>query len=328
VANGLRVARRLVSALSVALKAGSLVVVVLLLAHGALAAKGIAFRPLDAVARTLSLGTRGLFAWPAVNSGVAALVWLGIAAVVAGLTRRTTRARPHRPASPASTGKPATPRASRVLFIAVGVLTVLETAALASSYFLYSSHYVTTDNAQVDGDKIDINAPVSGAVSDWAIRSGSVVEPNQVVGRIRMLGSGGEPERPVKVPGVSTGTVAADDVVDGSYVTAGTELATAYDLAKIYVMARVEDYDIASVRPGALVDVHADAFPNAPVTGVVEVVQNSAAGIFTIYPAAGIADPSQPQRVDQYIPVKIELLSTGGARLVPGMDVTVHIHKS
>lgn len=321
----MRVARRLVSALSMALRAGSLVAVVLLLAHGALAAEGVAFRPLDAVARTLSLGTLGLFAWPAVNSGVAALVWLGIAAVVALLTSRTTRARPHRRASP---GKPAMPRASRVLFITVGVLSVLETAAFAGSYFLYSSHYVTTDNAQVDGDKIDIDAPVSGAVSDWAIQSGSVVEPNQVVGRIRMLGSGAQPERPVKVPGASTGTVAVDDVVDGSYVTAGTELATAYDLAKIYVTARVEDYDIASVRPGALVDVRADAFPNAPITGVVAVVQNSAAGNFSIYPPAGIADPSQPQRVDQYIPVKIELLSTGGARLAPGMDVTVHIHKS
>ncbi|MBO0848484.1 MAG: efflux RND transporter periplasmic adaptor subunit [Pseudonocardia sp.] len=321
----MRVARGLFSALSVALKAGSLVVVVLLLVHGALAAKGIAVRPLDAVARTLSLGTPGLFAWPAVNSGVAALAWLGIAAVFAVLTRQRTRARPHRRASP---GKPTTSRVSRVLFITVGVLSVLETAGFASSYFLYSSHYVTTDNAQVDGDKIDINAPVSGAVSDWAIQPGSVVEPNQIVGRIRMLGSGAQPERTVKVPGANTGTVAVDDVVDGSYVTAGSELATAYDLAKIYVIARVEDYDIASVRPGALVDVHVDAFPNAPVTGIVEVVQNSTAGNFTIYPPAGTADPSQPQRVDQYIPVKIKLLSTGDARLVPGMDVTAHIHKS
>lgn len=232
------------------------------------------------------------------------------------------------PTQPAEPGKKTRKRPSKTTLIVTIVLVLLLAVGLGGAYFEYSRQFVSTDNAQVDGDKIDIDAPVSGAVSDWAIQAGSVVEPNQVVGRIRMLGSGAQPERPVKVPGASTGTVAVDDVVDGSYVTAGTELATAYDLAKIYVTARVEDYDIASVRPGALVDVRADAFPNAPVTGVVQVVQNSAAGNFNIYPPAGIADPSQPQRVDQYIPVKIELLSTGGARLVPGMDVTVHIHKS
>lgn len=214
-----------------------------------------------------------------------------------------------------------------MLFILVAALTVVETASVAGTYFLYSRHYVTTDNAQVDGDKIEINAPVSGAVDDWAGQPGAVVQPNQVVGRIRTLGSGAQPERVVKVPGQSTGTVAVDEAVDGSYVTKGAELAAAYDLSKIYVTARVEDYDIGAVQPGAMVDVHADAFPDTPITGVVQVVQNSTAGNFTIYPAPGIADPSQPQRVDQYVPVKIALLTTGGARLVPGMDVTVHIRK-
>lgn len=214
-----------------------------------------------------------------------------------------------------------------MLFILVAALTVVETASFAGTYLLYSRHYVTTDNAQVDGDKIEINAPVSGAVDDWAGQPGAVVQPNQVVGRIQMLGSGAQPERVVKVPGQSTGTVAVDEVVDGSYVTKGAELAAAYDLSKIYVTARVEDYDIGAVRPGAMVDIHADAFPDTPITGVVQVVQNSTAGNFTIYPAPGIADPSQPQRVDQYVPVKIALLTTGGARLVPGMDVTVHIRK-
>jgi multidrug resistance efflux pump len=130
----------------------------------------------------------------------------------------------------------------------------------------------------------------------------------------------------VRAPG--KGTVAVNDVVNGSFVVAGTELATAYDLSRIYVTARVDENDIAWVHPGAPVEIDVDAFPHATVTGLVEVVQLSAAGNFTIYPPAGTVDPTNPHTVDQYIPVKIELTYTDGARVTPGMSVTVYIHKT
>jgi multidrug resistance efflux pump len=75
------------------------------------------------------------------------------------------------------------------------------------------------------------------------------------------------------------------------------------------------------------VDISVDASPGAAVTGVVHEIQNSAAGPFTIFPSPD-TDPSNPQKVDQYVPVKIKFTNTGGALLAPGMNVTVHIHKS
>jgi multidrug resistance efflux pump len=217
------------------------------------------------------------------------------------------------------------PTASKVIFFTVSVLTVAETAGFAGTYLLYSRHYVYTDNATVDGDRIDINAPTTGAVVDWSLNQGSTVRPNQVVGRIRRVGGGGQPERTIRSPG--RGTVAVTSVVDGVYVTEGTELATAYDFSKIYVTARIDADDLGEVHPGALADVAVDAFPHTPVRGIVETVQGSTAGNFTIYPPVGTANPSQPQRVDQYVPVRIAFLETGGKRLVPGMNVSVHIRR-
>jgi hypothetical protein len=51
------------------------------------------------------------------------------------------------------------------------------------------------------------------------------------------------------------------NVVVGMYVTGGTQLAIAYDLAKIYVTARVDETDIKEVHVGQLVDISVDAYP-------------------------------------------------------------------
>jgi multidrug resistance efflux pump len=217
------------------------------------------------------------------------------------------------------------PRASRVLLSVVAVLSLLELAGFASSYLLYSRHYVSTDNAQVDGDLTRINAPNTGTVTQWSVGQGDPVRRNQVVGRIQAGGSGAQPGRPVRAPG--DGIIAVDDAVQGAYVSAGTELAIAVAPGSIYVTARVEDTEIAGVRPGAAVDIGVDAYPDIPVTGVVSFTQAASAGSFSDLPPPGTADPSNPQRVDQYVPVRIALTSTGGVVLRPGMNVTVHIHK-
>ncbi|WP_211241276.1 HlyD family secretion protein [Pseudonocardia spinosispora] len=189
------------------------------------------------------------------------------------------------------------------------------------AYFLYSSKFVTTDNAQVDGDKIDFNAPATGTLTNWTISQGSSVETNQIVGRIRINSNG--VQQTIKSPG--NGTVAVNNVVNGQYVNAGTELATAYDMSKIYVTARVDETDVEDVHPGALVDISVDAFSGTPVTGIVQEVQGSAAGVFSLFPESNSS--GNFQKVTQVIPVKIALVNTNGVQLAPGMNVTVHIHK-
>jgi len=215
-------------------------------------------------------------------------------------------------------------RPLKIAFIVILTVSLLEAIAFAGTYLLVSRHYVTTDNAQVDGDQIKINAPVTGIVTDWSITGGSVVRENQIVGRVQSTGGGAQATRPVRAPG--DGTVAVNTVDNGEYVAAGTALATAYDPSTIHVTARVDETDIAAVRIGQPVDISVDAYPNTPVLGTVTQIQAAAAGKFTIYPSPD-SDPSNPQKIDQYIPVKIAITDNGGAQLLPGMNVTVKIHR-
>jgi multidrug resistance efflux pump len=229
-----------------------------------------------------------------------------------------------RPAVVSYPGRKKLERRLKIALAIVALVSLVEALTFSGTYLLHSRYYVTTDNAQVDGDKVEINAPVTGILTDWSISQGSAVEQNQVVGRVQGVGSGARPKRPIRSP--SRGTIAVNNVVDGQYVTAGTTLATAYDPATIYVTARVKETEIAEVSTGQRVDITVDAFPDASIVGQVTQIQQATAGEFTIFPDAD-TDPTNPQKVDQYVPVKIALLSTSGVALAPGMNVLANIHK-
>lgn len=233
-------------------------------------------------------------------------------------------AQPSTPIPRRPSGRKRFTRTTRIGLTVIAIVTLLEAGAFAGNYFVNTSHYVSTDNAQVDGDKVDINAPITGTLTRWTVSQGSLVTQHQIVGRIQLQGSGAQPQRAIMSPG--HGTIAVNHAVDGQYVTAGTELATAYDLNSIYVTARVDETDIRDVHVGQQVDISVDAFPDVPFTGLVENVQSSSAGVFSFFPGPD-TDPTNPQKVTQYIPVKCEFTNTGGVALAPGMNVTVHIHK-
>jgi multidrug resistance efflux pump len=214
-------------------------------------------------------------------------------------------------------------RGTRIALIVILVIAVVAGGGVTAWYFIDAQNYVTTDNAQVDGDKISVNAPTSGTVIDWRATQGSQLEQDHVVGRIRIQGAFVQPEMPVRSPG--NGTVAVNNAVEGTYVTAGTELAVAYDFSKIFVTARVDETDIDVVRPGQVVDIDVDAFPGHTFRGSVREVQSGAAGVFSVFPESNTS--GNFQKVTQVIPVKIDIDNPEGLGIVPGMNVTVHIHK-
>ena len=237
----------------------------------------------------------------------------------------TTNAAANTAASDAAEPKPKRKmsKGTRIALIVILAIAVLAGGGITTWYFIDAQNYVTTDNAQIDGDRISVNAPTSGTVIDWRATEGSQLQQDHVVGRIRIQGAFVQPEMAVRSPG--NGTVAVNNAVEGTYVTAGTELAVAYDFSKIYVTARVEETDIDEVRPGQLVDISVDAFPGTEFRGSVREVQGGAAGVFALFPESNTS--GNFQKVTQVIPVKIDIDNPEGLGLVPGMNVVAHIHK-
>jgi multidrug resistance efflux pump len=225
------------------------------------------------------------------------------------------------PAEP--TSKRPMKRSTRRALIVIGIVASVMAITMVVVYVVEGRKYVTTENAQIDGDKISVNAPASGTLTNWTATQGSELTQDQVVGRIRIQGAFVQPQQAIRAPG--NGTVVVDDGIEGTFVTAGTSLAVAYDLSHIYVTARVDETDIDSVHPGQTVDVDVDAFPGAGLTGTVTEVQGGAAGEFSAFPQTNTA--GNYQKVTQVIPVKIALDDAKSLALVPGMNVSVKIHK-
>ncbi|HEV7450492.1 MAG TPA: efflux RND transporter periplasmic adaptor subunit [Pseudonocardiaceae bacterium] len=212
---------------------------------------------------------------------------------------------------------------TRIALAVILVLALVVGGVFATSYFLNTRNFVSTDNAQVDGNKIPINAPTSGTLVDWSATQGAVLRKDQRVGRVEIRGGFVQPKMSIRAP--ADGTVAVDNGVRGGFVAAGAQLAIAYDLDKVFITARVDETDIKAVRPGQQVDMTVDAFPDTPLSGYVHEIQGGASGQFSAFPEANTS--GNFQKVAQVIPVKVALEDRRGLALVPGMNVTVHIHK-
>jgi multidrug resistance efflux pump len=237
-----------------------------------------------------------------------------------GSTATATTAAPPAPEKPA---RRKMKRSTRIALLVVLVVAVLIAAGITATYFINSRNYVTTDNAQIDGDKISINAPTSGTLIDWRATQGTEVHKDEVVGRIKIQGGFVQPQQSIRAPGDAT--VVVDNGVEGAFVPAGTQLAVAYNYSRIFVTARVDETDIDSVRPGQQVDISVDAYPDATITGTVSEIQGGAAGVFSLFPQANTS--GNFQKVTQVIPVKINIDDPKGLDLVPGMNVTVKIRR-
>jgi multidrug resistance efflux pump len=214
-------------------------------------------------------------------------------------------------------------RSTKIGLAIIVILALLAAAAFTINYFVNSSKFVSTDNAQVDGTQIPIVAPAAGTLVGWRGTTGAVLQRDQLVGRVQVQGAYVQPQLPIRAP--AAGTVANSDTTEGAYVTAGAQLAIAYDPDNVYVTARVDETDVGDVEVNQPVDFTVDAYPGRTFHGTVQEIQGGAAAVFSPFPQSNSG--GNFQKVTQVIPVRIGIDDMQGLDLIPGMNVTVEIRK-
>jgi multidrug resistance efflux pump len=215
-------------------------------------------------------------------------------------------------------------RRTKIALSVIIVIALVATGGLVGSWALNNSLYVSTDNAQVDGVQLLVNAPTSGTLVNWSVDMGSTLTAGQEVGRIAVQAGYMQPQVTVRAP--ASGIVAVNNGVNGAFVTAGSQLAIAYDPSAVFVTARIDETKINDVHVGQVVDIAVDAFSGTPLTGRVVEIKTGAAGVFSLFGQSNTT--GNFQKVTQVIPVKIAIDDRSGLALVPGMNVTAKIHRS
>ncbi len=210
-----------------------------------------------------------------------------------------------------------------MILINVILLVILVGGGFAGYYYFNQSiNYLSTDNAQISGQQVSIAAPATGKLVKWEALTGKTFSKDETIGNIEMTSEQGKVNLDIKAP--AAGTVVQSNAVKNTMVAAGSPLALSYDLDHLWVTANIEETDLNDVQVGQDVDIYVDAFPNVTLKGKVEEIGLATAGTFSLLPKNNTS--GNYTKETQVIPVKISL-DHYGERLVPGMNVTVRIHK-
>jgi multidrug resistance efflux pump len=213
----------------------------------------------------------------------------------------------------------------RLVLMNIIILLVLVGGGFGSyAYYNKTVNYLTTDNAQIAGQQVTIAATANGKLTDWKGTVGSHFSKNATAGTIETTGADGKPVN-VNVTLPTAGTVVQNNAVQDSFVAAGTPLAQAYDLNHLWVTANIEETSIDEVAVGQDVDIYVDAFPNSTLKGKVQQIGLATTGTFSLLPSSNTT--GNYTKVTQVIPVKVSIDDNKGLAIVPGMNVTVRVHK-
>ena len=79
----------------------------------------------------------------------------------------TVEQAPTEPEPPAAVPRRGLSRKTRIRLLVILVLAILAAVFFLGRYLLDSANYVSTDNAQVDGNQISVIAPATGTLINW-----------------------------------------------------------------------------------------------------------------------------------------------------------------
>ena len=189
-------------------------------------------------------------------------------------------------------------------------------------YWYESTYFVSTDNASVTGDLVQVGSLNAGRIvatrvdvgADgprrarrspwWRCRRRSA---GTAQGAGPRMGVTGNADTLVSVYAPLTGIVAARTGYVGGTVAAGQPIYALVDPTQVWVRANIEESSAWRVAVGQPVEVHVDAL-NRDFSGRVDAITPASAATFSLLPSSNAS--GNFTKVTQYVPVKI----VGGRR--------------
>ncbi|MCE4955942.1 HlyD family efflux transporter periplasmic adaptor subunit [Macrococcoides caseolyticum] len=214
----------------------------------------------------------------------------------------------------------------KLVLINILTLIILVAGGFAAFHFYNeATNYVTTDNAKIEGDQLVIASPVAGKLTALNKSVGDALSKNDKIGTVAGMGPDGEPMK-TEITMPQDGTIVKTQATENGFVGAGTPIAYAYDLNQLYVTANIKETQIDGIKVDQEVDVYVDGYKDTDLTGEVKQIGLATASSFSMLPSSN--GNANYTKVTQVVPVKIELDKDKSLDIIPGMNVTVRIHKN
>lgn len=217
----------------------------------------------------------------------------------------------------------------KIIAINFATVVILGGVGFGGFYFYdQTTNYIKTDYAKVTGEKTAIVSPSAGVLTSWDVKTGEQLKKGDVLGTVTVpMPSAENPngKKEIEIVSPTDGKVVSASGVENSLVGQGSPLAYSYNFNDLYVTSNIKETLIDEVEVGQEVDVYIDSFKNVEFKGEVSEIGLTTSSEFSLLPQ-GNANANYT-KVTQVVPVKIKIKDTKGYDILPGMNVTVRIHK-
>ena len=180
-------------------------------------------------------------------------------------------------------------------------------------------NYVTTNDAYVAGDLVQVSSPSGGTVTKILANVGDPVKVGQTVAYLSIPAQGADQHPvypPIRAP--SGGTIVRLSALVGQDVQPGQTVATIANLGHLWVIAPVDENSFAPIHPGESADIFIPAL-NQTFTGTVSQLFPDTSTMPRPGATAGAT------RTSGEVPVRVDF-NYGGALVYPGMTAQVTIY--
>ena len=227
-------------------------------------------------------------------------------------------------------------RKQYVLILLVGFVAIIIGGSLFAITSLSSSRrFVSTDNAQVVADLVQVGSMNAGRIRVLNVDVGSAVVEGQVIAIVELptevsksgttdtakIGFLEVQDLQVDLLAPRSGIIAARWVKKGDIVPTGQRIVTLMDPRQVWVEANIEEDKISRVRPGQTVEVKIDSLGRT-LTGRVDTISPVTTATL------GVTDTGSPpanlKSVDRVIPIKI-ILDANQPDIIPGVSAEIKI---
>ena len=198
-----------------------------------------------------------------------------------------------------------------------------------------SGRFVSSNNAQVVADLVQVGSINAGRIVAMDVDVGSTVLEGQVIAVVDIpaviskssitdtskMGFRDVQDQLFEVVAPRSGVIAARWAKKGDTLPAGQRIATLVDQRRVWIEANIDEKKIERVRPGQPVEIEITG-RDGKLTGKVETVSPVTAATLASPSDRGLA--GNGRRVAQVIPVKIRL-DEDNLSLIPGSSAEITI---